>query len=515
MADPVCGDGQGAGRRLRLGATNLLASGQQTDQPMGCGPYLQSGRSEPHSGARYVRALLSHRLRRKGGGLCRCLHNQYQLGERLRLLPQQDTRLKVALRTVSRLIMEPSVLRKNWKDIVSSFLKLGATAYGGPAIYGILQAEIQEKRQWVSKERFVEGVSLANLIPGATMTQLCMFLGYARGGFWGGLLAGLCFVLPAFGIMLALTLFYAHLGATPIMRGGLYGLGPVVLGIFIVAVYRLSKSEVSTLRQMMIALTAAAAVAFSPVGIASTLVLAAGVGVLLFHSFRAGALTLAVLTALLAGANFGPWVSLSLLAPAAQTTAHTYPGLAEITAFFSEIGALTFGGGLTIIALIQEQAVDQNHWLTHQEFIDGLALGQFTPGPMIIVAAYVGYKVAGLGGAALAAAAIFLPSFIITLPILPVYERVRKLVWATAAMKGIGPAVIGILAVKLVQMGPHALPDRAAVAILIATVIALLVSRIGVVKTMIAGSIFGVLRSRFFSVPGVKQTLSMSLGVRA
>jgi chromate transporter len=133
---------------------------------------------------------------------------------------------------------------------------------------------------------------------------------------------------------------------------------------------------------------------------------------------------------------------------------------------------------------------------------------------MIIVAAYVGYKVSGLGGAAIAAAAIFLPSFVITLPILPVYERMRKLVWTTAAMKGIGPAVIGILVVKLGQMAPHAVPDFAAVAILIATVITLVMSRIGPVKIMIAGSAFGVLRSRFFSLPGVKQTFFMSLRAR-
>ena len=409
--------------------------------------------------------------------------------------------------------MEQADFKKNWKEIVSGFLKLGATAYGGPAIYGILQAELQEKRQWVSKERFVEGVSLANLIPGATMTQLCMFLGYARGGFWGGLFAGLCFVLPAFGIMLALTLTYAHLGATPIMRGGLYGLGPVVVGIFVVAVYRLSRSEVSTFPQIIIALAAAAAVALSTVGVVPTLALAAGAGILIFHSLRAGALILAVMTAFLIGASFGPWGATSLVAPTAQVTASAHPaGLVEIAAFFSKIGALTFGGGLTILALIQEQAVDQYHWLTHQEFIDGLALGQFTPGPMIIVAAYVGYKVSGLGGAAIAAAAIFLPSFVITLPILPIYDRVRKLVWTTAAMKGIGPAVMGILAVKLGQMAPHALPDFAAVAILIATIIILVTSRIGAVKIMIAGSIFGVLRSRLFSLPGIKVALH---GLRA
>ncbi len=405
--------------------------------------------------------------------------------------------------------MEQTDFKKNWKEIVSGFLKLGATAYGGPAIYGILQAELQEKRQWVSKERFVEGVSLANLIPGATMTQLCMFLGYARGGLWGGMLAGLCFVLPAFGIMLALTLIYAHLGATPIMRGGLYGLGPVVVGIFVVAVYRLSRSEVSTFPQALIALAAAAAVAFSPVGVVPTLALAAAAGILIFHSRLAGALVLAVMTAFLIGANFGPWVPMSLVASTAQTTASAHPAsLTEIGAFFSKIGALT------IIALIQEQAVDQHHWLTHQEFIDGLALGQFTPGPMIIVAAYVGYKVAGLAGAALAAAAIFLPSFVITLPILPIYERVRKLVWTTAAMKGIGPAVIGILVVKLAQMAPHALPDLMAVTILIATVITLAMSRMGPVKIMVGGSVLGVLRSRLFSLPGVKQMLSMSLGAR-
>ena len=407
--------------------------------------------------------------------------------------------------------MERADFKKNWKDIVFGFLKLGATAYGGPAIYGIIQSELQEKRQWVSKERFVEGISLANLIPGATMTQFCMFLGYMRGGLWGGLLAGLCFVLPAFGIMLALTLIYAHLGSTPIMRGGLYGLGPVVLGIFAVAVYRLSRSELSTFAQIMIALTAAAAVAFSPLGVVATLALAAVAGILIFHSRRIGALILAVMTALLIGASFVPWVHSSLVTPSSQAATSLHPNLAEIAAFFSKIGALTFGGGLTIIALIQEQAVDQYHWLTHQEFIDGLALGQFTPGPMIIVAAYVGYKIAGFGGAALAATAIFLPSFVITLPILPIYERVRKLVWTTAAMKGIGPAVMGILVVKLGQIAPYALPDFMAVAILIATVITLVMSRIGPVKIMVAGLIFGVLRSRFFSLPGVKTTSNIAL----
>jgi chromate transporter len=393
---------------------------------------------------------------------------------------------------------------RHWREIASGFLKLGATAYGGPAIMGIMQAEFQEKRQWVPKERFVEGLSLANMVPGATATQLGIFLGHVRGGWWGGVLAGLCFMLPAFCIMLALAMTYAYLGALPMMRGGLYGLGPVVLGIFVVAVYRLSRSEVTTLPQIIIALTAAAAAAFTPLGIAPILGLAAGVGLWLFHSRRVGALSLLVLTAFLAVMYVALWVS-SSVAPLAPATASVHPAsLTDIGTVFFKVGALTFGGGLTMIALIQEQVVDQFHWLTHQEFINGLALGQFTPGPVLMVAAYVGYKVAGLGGAVMAATASFLPSFIIMLLILPVFEHVRMLAWTKAAMRGVGPAVMGVLAVFLVRMAPHALPDPVAVAILIGTLIALLAWRVGALKLMGAGAVVGMLWSRLRALPGVR-----------
>jgi chromate transporter len=199
------------------------------------------------------------------------------------------------------------VFARHWKEIARSFLKLGATAYGGPAITGLIQTELQEKRQWVSKVRFVEGIALINLLPGAGLVQLSTFLGYVRGGWWGGLLAGLCFVLPGFCIMLALTITYAHLGATPIMRSGLDGLGPVVLGVFVVAVYRLGRAEATTIPQLLIAIAAAAALAFSPLGIAAILALAAAVGISLFHSPRFGAVVLVVLTALLALMHVALW----------------------------------------------------------------------------------------------------------------------------------------------------------------------------------------------------------------
>jgi len=173
--------------------------------------------------------------------------------------------------------------------------------------------------------------------------------------------------------------------------------------------------------------------------------------------------------------------------------------LADVGAYFFKVGAFTVGGGLTMIAFIQQQVVEQFHWLTPREFIDGLALGQFTPGPVLMVAAYVGYKVAGVAGAAVAAAAAFLPSFILMLAVLPVLDRVRKLAWTRAVMKGMGPAVIGVLAVSLFRIAPYALPDPFAIAMLVATVIALSVSRIGALRLMLAGSVLGVLRSRLWA----------------
>ncbi len=393
------------------------------------------------------------------------------------------------------------------REIAVAFLKIGATAYGGPAIMGIMQAELQEKRQWVSKERFVEGLSLVNMLPGAAATQLGIFLGYARGGWLGGLVAGLCFVLPAFAIMLALTLAYTAYAATPAMKGALYGLGPVVIGVFLVAVYRLARSAAATIPQLMIGVAAAAAAALGPLGIVPILALAGALGMLLFHSRRLGAIVLAAVLAVAAASYLAPWSGPAFVPEVVAARATQAPGLFDIGSFFLTVGAFSFGGGLTLIAFIQEHVVNQYQWLTHREFIDGLALGQFTPGPILMVSAYVGYKLAGTAGAAVAAVAIFAPAFVLMLTILPVFERARQLLWAKAAIKGIGPAVIGVLAVSLFRMAPHALPDPLAVAIFVGTVAAMLAWRIGAIRLLVLGAILGVARDRLLSLPGVRAVL--------
>ncbi len=160
-----------------------------------------------------------------------------------------------------------------------------------------------------------------------------------------------------------------------------------------------------------------------------------------------------------------------------------------------------------MIAFIQERVVNQFQWITPREFLDGLALGQLTPGPILMLAAYVGYKLGGILGAAIAAIAIFLPSFILMLTVLPMSERVRGLAWMKAVMQGVGPAVIGVLAVSLVRLAPHALPDPFTIAVLIGTVVALLGRRIGAMKLMLAGALVGVLRSRLLPLPGARVPL--------
>jgi chromate transporter len=393
---------------------------------------------------------------------------------------------------------------RHWTEIASAFLKLGATAYGGPATMGIMQAEIQERRQWVARERFVEGLSLVNMLPGATAAQLAIFLGHTTGGWRGGVLAGLGFVLPGFCVMLALTIAYAHLGASPIIRGGLYGLGPVVLAIFAAAVYRLGRTAAATRLQLAIALGTAAAAALGVLGIASILFLAGGMGLLLFHSWRVGAGVLAALGAVLAVVH---WLPPGFLTASRGIETATAPaGLVDVATFFFTVGALTFGGGLTMIAFIQEQVVNRFHWLTAREFIDGLALGQLTPGPVLVVTAHVGYKVAGLPGACAAAAASFLPSFILMLSILPMFERVRNLAWARAAMRGVGPAVIGALSVSLLRLAPHALPDPFAFVMFVGALIALFAWRVAPLKLVVAGGIVGAVRSRLPFLPGVRAT---------
>lgn len=382
---------------------------------------------------------------------------------------------------------------KRLLEVAGVFLKIGTVGFGAPAIWGLIQAEVQERRAWVTKERYLEGLALVQTLPGPPAVQMCIFAGHQRAGWWGGLVGGLTFTVPAFAIMLALTALYSMYGAVPVLRDALYGLGPVVLGIFVATAWRLGRNAIVDRASIAIAIAAAAAVTW--LGVAGTLLLAGCAGVALRHSRRAGLLA-ALATVILVGAERLAEPLLAGLGSAAS--AGTSHGLWDVGWFFLKVGAVTFGGGLSIIAFIQDQVVNQFHWITPQEFIDGLAIGQLTPGPIIMVAAYVGYKVTGGSGAAVAALAIFLPSFALMLSILPVLDRVRRLAWIKAAMKGISPAVIATLAVTIVQLTPHAAPDAFTKAVMLVTVVVMLTwQRLPVLPSIACGGLAGIVRGAF------------------
>ncbi len=388
-------------------------------------------------------------------------------------------------------ITPPDNSRRRW-EVVGVFLKIGALGYGAAAIWGLIQAEVQERRAWLSKERYLEGLALVNALPGAPAMQMCIFVGHQRAGWWGGLLAGLAFMAPAFAIVLLLSALASRYGAVSILRDAFYGLSPVVLGIFIVAVYRLGRAAIKDVSSALIAVAAASAVAFSVLGVAAALLLAGCAGMALHYSRRSGSIAVFIAVLLIGAERMAE----SMLAGAGAAVA-SHPGLWDLAVFFFKVGAVTFGGGMTIIAFVQSQVVDQLHWITSEEFLECLTLSQFTPGPIIMVAAYVGYKVAGIAGATVAAGAIFLPSFVLMLSILPFLERVRSLAWVKAAIRGITPAVVGAIAVTILQLAPHAAPDAFAAAVLVLTVAVLLAWRLPVMSMVVGGALIGIVaRSR-------------------
>jgi chromate transporter len=394
----------------------------------------------------------------------------------------------------------PGRFRQHWREVIGTFLKIGALSYGGAASVGLMQAEVQEKRAWLPREQFIEGLALVNTLPGPAGVQLGIFLGYTRAGWWGGVLAALGFILPAFYLLLSLTLIYEHYGALPRIRHMFYGLSPVVVGVFAMSVYRLGRAAVRDETQAMVAVAAALALGLTPLGIVPTLLLAGAAGVARYGSRTWGLVSALVILALYGAHHWGSaWLTMSAVTGTDLDRAATSfsPDLWEIGFFFLKVGAFTFGGGLTILAFMQDQVVNHLHWLTPQQFLDGLALGQLTPGPIVMLAAFVGYEVGAIGGAVVAAAAVYLPSFILMLSVLPAMGRLKRQAWMNAALQGISPAVIGMTAVAVLRMLPSAIPDLLTGGLAAGAVVAMGLWHLSPVPLMAGGAAVGlVLRAR-------------------
>jgi len=385
------------------------------------------------------------------------------------------------------------MFRERWQELASVFLKLGALSYGGSAMLGIMQAEIAERRRWLSNERYLDGVGIVNLLPGPPAVQLSILIGYDRGGWRGGILAGLSFMLPAFFILLGLTLAYSAYGTMAVAQGALYGMGMIVLAIFASAVYRLGQTALKRRGQIAIAIVAGLVAAGTNVGVASILLIAGCIGIVLYHARTQGLAALLVVSTLLGAIHLlisGTGDAHASLALSDPTQSH--PALIQLAAIFMKIGAVTFGGGIVMIALVQEQVVTQMQWLTEREFLDGLALGQLTPGPTLMIAAYVGYKVASIAGAVVSTLSMFLPEFVLMLALLPVLERFQHLQWIKPAMSGVSAAVIGCLVVTLFRLAPHAAPDLPSKCVLLAAVVVLCRWRLPPLPMILVAAMLGI-----------------------
>jgi chromate transporter len=371
-------------------------------------------------------------------------------------------------------------------ELARAFLRIGALGFGGPAIIGLMQLEIQERRGWIDKPRFLEGLALVNVLPGPVAAQLAIFIGYLRGGIAGGIVAGLAFILPGFLVITALAAAYGAYGALEPLRNALWGVAPVVLGIFAAAVYRLGKSAIKERVQLLIAIASGLAVACDALAVAWLLLVAGCAGVARFHSAKRGLLALATVCALYAALwQFGGFAQPGLRATQA-------PSLLQVGTFFLEVGALTFGGGLSILAFVQQAVVREMGWLSAQEFLDGLAIGQLTPGPVLMLAAFVGYKLFALPGALLAAAAVFLPSFVVMLALLPALRHLGSFDWLKAALRAIVPAVIGALAASLAQLAWNTVDDLPRLALLAGACAAILLRNVDAFPLMAIGALVGI-----------------------
>jgi len=340
--------------------------------------------------------------------------------------------------------------RTSLGEVFWLFLRLGTTAFGGPAAHlALMQFEAVERRKWMSRERFLDLVGACNLLPGPGSTQVAMALGYSRRRWAGLLVAGSCFILPGSLATLVLAWFYVRFGSLNVVQGLLYGAKPVMLAILAQAVWKLGSSA---WRTISLALLGVACGAAALLGLHPLVVLIGTGGLTLLVRLRKD----------LGGSKNGlaalaaPFSSAGLPVGAAAAGA---VGLFSLAAVFLKLGVAVFGSGYVLLAFLQADLVDRLHWITPLQLLDAVTAGQLTPGPVFATATFLGYLLHGFGGAALATAAIFLPSFVMAGVVGAMAERIRKSSLAGAFLDGVNVAAVALMASVALPLGRASLID--------------------------------------------------------
>ena len=350
-------------------------------------------------------------------------------------------------------------------EVAVYFLRLGLTAFGGPAAHiAMMEEEVVRRRRWLSREEFLDMLGATNLIPGPNSTEMAIHIGLFRAGRPGLLSAGACFIFPAAAVTLAFAWAYVRYGALSQAQAVLYGIKPVIIAVVAQALWGLTRTAVKN--KFLAALTLAATAA-SFLGVNQLIVLFGGgiLAVLARESSRAGGGRL--LTAAAPG--------LAVPTAGAGIAGGVAFGLLPLFLFFLKAGAVLFGSGYVLLAFLQSSLVDRWHWLTQSQLLDAVAVGQFTPGPVFTTATFIGYLLGGMPGAVVATVGIFLPSFLFVAVSGPLIPRLRSSPDAGAFLDGVNAASLALMLVVAVLLGKSALID--APTRLLAAVSALLLIR--------------------------------------
>lgn len=332
-------------------------------------------------------------------------------------------------------------------EVVGVFLKLGVIGFGGPAAHiAMMREELVRRRGWISDERFVDLMGAVNLIPGPNSTELAIHLGHDRARWKGLIAAGVCFILPAFTIVLALAWAYVRYGQTPAVEGLLYGIKPVVVAIVVWALVGLLKTAI---KGPLTALVAVAALALYLLGVNELLVLAAGGLVVMAAGTRSSWLP----------HRGSPALLLAPLLGGPRFPDPTGGQLIQLFLTFLKIGAVLYGSGYVLLAFLEGDFVRRLGWVTREQLLDAISIGQVTPGPVFTTATFLGYLIAALPGAVLATIAIFVPSFVFVGLLTRIIDRIRDRAWSSAFLDGVNATALALMAGVTLQLAGQAFVD--------------------------------------------------------
>jgi len=365
-------------------------------------------------------------------------------------------------------------------EVILLFLRLGITGFGGPAAHiAMMHNEVVKRKKWLDDQQFLDLLGATNLIPGPNSTEMAIHIGFLRAGWPGLILGGVSFILPAAVIVAALAWAYVRFGSTPQAGWVLYGVKPVVIALIAKALWDLGKKAANG---WLTALVAAALFALTFLGINELLLLLAG-GLVVMAARNRVRLRKGGVSAL----------ALPLAAVPLSSLAVTPFSLPVLFLTFLKIGAVLYGSGYVLIAFLQADFVNRLGWLTSQQLIDAIAVGQVTPGPLFTTATFIGYLLGGLPGSLLATLGIFLPGFIFVAATNPLIPRMRRSTWISGLLDGVNAGALGLMAAVTLQLSRTSLVDIPSILLAVASAALVFFTRLNSTWVVLGGMAAGIL----------------------